>query len=146
MRKLAAVTLALLSLLTAASAQDNLAAWLDFDFARQTIKPSQFSGLPADNLKTLRGILFGRHGRIFKDADIKGYLENQPWYKPNPDFKNSMLNDIERKNLDLIRDEEARQHPSIQPGDMRFYRSRLITPKKWGQHSGAEWTVLAAEI
>lgn len=146
MRKLAAVILVLFSLMTVASAQDNLAAWLDFDFATQTIKPAQFTGLPPENLKTLRGIVFGRHGRIFKDADIKIYLENQSWYKPNPDFTNSMLNDIERRNLDLIRDQEARHHPAIQPGDMRFYRSRLITPKKWGQHSGAEWTVLAAEI
>src|SRR5450432_1709542 len=106
-------------------------------------------GIPAlalDNLKILRGLVFGRHGRIFKDGDIRGYLENQPWYKPNPDFNNSMLNDVERRNLDLIRDQEASQHPSIQPGDMRFYRARLITAKKWGQHSGAEWTVLAAEI
>jgi hypothetical protein len=57
-----------------------------------------------------------------------------------------MLNDIERRNLDLIRDEEARQHESIQPGDLRFWRTRIITPKKWGKHSGSEWTVLAAEI
>ena len=146
LKKLAAVTFLLLALGIPALAQDNLASWLDFDFAKQIIKPSQFTGLPLDNLKILRGLVFGRHGRIFKDGDIRGYLENQPWYKPNPDFNNSMLNDVERRNLDLIRDQEASQHPSIQPGDMRFYRARLITAKKWGQHSGAEWTVLAAEI
>src|SRR5882672_4948637 len=144
--KYATVFILLIASLTAAHAQDNLAAWLDFDFAKQTIKPSQFAGLPLDNLKILRGLVFGRHGRIFKDNDIKGYLENQSWYKPNPDFTNAMLNDIERRNLDLIRDAEASQHPAIQPGDMRFWRTRLITPKKWGQHSGAEWNVLAAEI
>ena len=57
-----------------------------------------------------------------------------------------MLNDQERQNLDVIRDAEASKHETVQPGDMRFYRNRLITPKKWGQHTGAEWTVLAAEI
>src|SRR5450432_1171826 len=107
LKKLAAVTFLLLALGIPALAQDNLASWLDFDFAKQIIKPSQFTGLPLDNLKILRGLVFGRHGRIFKDGDIRGYLENQPWYKPNPDFNNSMLNDVERRNLDLIRDQEA---------------------------------------
>jgi hypothetical protein len=144
--KCSTVFLLLLLSVTAASAQDNLAAWLDFDFAKQTIKPSQFKGLPSDNLTILRGLVFGRHGRIFKDAEIKRYLEDQSWYKPDPNFSNSMLNEIEVGNLDLIRDEEARQHQSIQPGDMRFWRTRVITPKKWGKHSGSEWTVLAAEI
>ena len=144
--KCSTVFILLIMSLTAVNAQDNLAAWLDFDFAKQTIKPSQFVGLPLENLKILRGLVFGRHGRIFKDADIRNYLENQKWYKPDPDFSNLMLNGVERRNLDLIRDAEASQHPSIEPGDMRFWRTRLITPRKWGQHSGAEWTVLAAEI
>jgi len=127
-------------------AQDNLQPWENFEFGKQSIKQAQISSLSLDDLKFLRGIVFGRHGRIFKDAEIKDYLEKQPWYKPDQAFQNSVLNDTERQNLDVIRDAEAGKHDSIQPGDMRFYRARLITPKKWGQHTGAEWTVLAAEI
>jgi YARHG domain len=144
--KYSAIFMLLIVPCTIAHAQDNLAAWLDFDFAKQTIKPTQFNGLPLDNLKILRGIVFGRHGRVFKDADIKVYLENQSWYKPNPDFSNSMLNDVERKNLDLIRDAEANQHATVQPGDMRYWRTRALTTKKLGVHSGAEWLVLRSEV
>jgi hypothetical protein len=127
-------------------AQDALKPWENFDFDKQSIKQSQVASLSLDDLKFLRGIVFGRHGRIFKDIEIKDYLEKQPWYKPNEGFQNSVLNDLERQNLDVIRDAEASKHDSVQPGDLRFYRNRLITAKKWGEHTGAEWTVLAAEI
>ena len=127
-------------------AQDSIDAWEKFDFATNTIKSSQIQTMRLDELKLLRGIVFGRHGRMFKDADIKYFLESKDWFKPNPEFKNSMLNKVERQNLDLIRITEASKHATIQPGDMRYWRDRLITPKKLGRHSGAEWTVLTAEI
>jgi hypothetical protein len=90
--------------------------------------------------------VFGRHGRIFKDAEIKYFLESKSWYKPSAEFKNSMLNDIERRNLDVIRIAEASKHGTIQPGDMRYWRDRPITARKLGSHSGAEWKVLVAEV
>jgi hypothetical protein len=132
--------------LLAVRAQDNLQAWENFDFARQAVKPAEIAVLSLDDLKFLRGIVFGRHGRIFKDAEIKAYLERQSWYKPSPEFQNSVLNDTERQNLDLIREAEATKHEQVEPGDMRIYRNRALTNKKLGQHTGAELTVLAAEV
>jgi hypothetical protein len=127
-------------------AQDGIDAWKDFDFAKTAIKPAQIQPLYLEDLKLLRGLVFGRHGRIFKDAEIKAYLEAQSWFKPNPDFNNSMLNNTERRSLDLIRIAEASKHDTIQPGDMRYWVDRPITPKKLGKHSGAEWKVLIAEV
>ena len=129
-----------------ASAQDSMDVWKDYDFAKTAIKPTQLQSVPLEDLKLLRGLVFGRHGRVFKDAEIKTYLEAQSWFKSNPDFKNSSLNDIERHNLDLIRIAEASKHETIQPGDMRYWRDRNVVPKKLGKHSGAEWKVLVAEI
>jgi hypothetical protein len=57
-----------------------------------------------------------------------------------------MLNATENRNLDLIRDAEASKHLNVQPGDMRYWRSRTLTAKKLGVHSGAEWRVLRAEV
>ena len=116
------------------------------DFSKTSLKQTQVQKLSPEDLKLLRGIIFGRHGRVFKDNDIKIYLEEQSWYKPNPDFKNSMLSDMERRNLDLIRIAEAAKHETVQPGDMRYWRDRQITARKLGKHSGAEWKVLLAEI
>ena len=129
-----------------AQAQDTMDSLKNLDFSKTSLKQSQIQKLYLEDLKLLRGIIFGRHGRVFKDNDIKFYLEEQSWYKPNFDFKNSMLNDMERRNLDLIRIAEAAKHETIQPGDMRYWRNRQITAKKLGKHSGAEWKVLLAEV
>jgi hypothetical protein len=129
-----------------AAAQDPIDALKAFEFSKSALKQSQIQKLSPEDLKLLRGIIFGRHGRVFRDNDIKIFLEEQSWYKPNPDFKNSMLNDVERRNLDLIRIAEAAKHEFIQPGDMRYWRGRQITPRKLGKHSGAEWKVLLAEV
>ncbi len=102
-------------------AQDVLDPLKDLDFSKTSLKPIQIQKLEMYELKLLRGIIFGRHGRVFKDSEIKGYL-------------------------DLIRIAEATKHEFIQPGDMRYWVSRQITPRKLGKHSGAEWKVLVAEV
>ncbi|HEV8431595.1 MAG TPA: YARHG domain-containing protein [Pyrinomonadaceae bacterium] len=127
-------------------AQDTMDGLKELDFSKTSLKQGQVLKLSPEDLKLLRGIIFGRHGRIFKDNDIKVYLEEQSWFKPDSDFKNSMLNATERQNLDIIRIAEASKHETIQPGDMRYWRDRQITPRKLGKHSGAEWKVLVAEV
>lgn len=130
-------------------AQDEYTAvkgWESFDFAARSITPAQIRALSLDHLKLVRGIVFGKHGRIFKDPDIRRYLESRSWYKADPNFQNSALNNTERKNLDVIRDAEARKHTQVEPGDMRFYRTRLLTRTRLGHHSNAEWTVLGSEV
>ena len=126
--------------------QDTLARWTSFDFANKSLRSSDLTRLSLYDLKQMRGIVFGRHGRIFKDAEIQLYLREQDWYQPNPDFTNSMLNDTERRNLDVIRIAEAGKHPTVQPGDMRYWQTRPLTIRKLGTHSGAEWRVLRAEV
>ena len=112
-------------------AQDPLDAWKEFDFSKTALKQAQVQALAIEDLKLLRGIVFGRHGRVFKDAEIKAYLESQAWYKANSDFSNSMLNDTERRNLDLIRVAEASRHETIQPGDMRYWKDRAVRKRNW---------------
>jgi hypothetical protein len=127
-------------------AQDSMQRWHSFDFAKSALKPADIASVPLEDLKLMRGIVFGRHGRVFKDAEIGAYLTAQDWYKANPDFKNSLLNKTENRNLDLIRDAEASKHQTVQPGDMRYWRTRALTARKLGKHSGAEWLVLRSEV
>jgi len=127
-------------------AQDTIDTLKDLDFGKTSLKQAQVQKLETWDLQLLRGVIFGRHGRVFKNGEIKSYLDEQSWYKPNPDFTNSMLNDTERRNLDLIRIAEAAKHETIQPGDMRYWRDRQIPLRKLGKHSGAEWKVLLAEV
>lgn len=131
---------------TAKAGCDFLSDYDTFDFSRQLLKREEVESQDVYSLKFLRGILFGRHGRLFKDPEIDTYLKCRPWFKPNPNFSNSQLNQTERTNLDLIRETEAKKHDWIEPGDMRFFRDQVITEKMLGYHTGAEWRVLRAEV
>jgi hypothetical protein len=134
------------SFLTAAQAQKSLEEWENVDFSKRSIRLAEIEKLSEENLKLMRGLIFGRHGRVFKDALIRNYLEGRAWFKANPNFQNSLLNSTERANLDVIREAEAKKHAHIEPGDLRFYQKRLITTKQLGEHTGAEWQVLRAEV
>jgi hypothetical protein len=141
--------LILLAPFSIASAQDEYASvktWETFDFSGRSVATADLSALTLEDLKLVRGIVFGKHGRVFKDPEIRRFLESRTWFKANPDFQNSKLNDTERRNLDVIRIAEAQKHETVQPGDMRLYQDRALTRKKLGGHTTAEWTVLAAEI
>ncbi len=141
--------LAMLSAFSSVLAQDeyaNIKNWESFNFRGRSIAAKDLNALTLYDLKLVRGIVFGKHGRIFKDSDIKRYLQSRDWYKPDAEFKNSSLNDTERENLDVIRLTEAAQHETVEPGDMRLYQNKLLTRRKLGTHTNAEWTVLAAEV
>jgi hypothetical protein len=100
----------------------------------------------ADDYALLRGVIFGKHGRIFKERSIQDYLEKQTWYKADPKFSNKALTAGERANLDFIRLVEAEKHPSIEPGDMRIWKAKLIIDDNLRDYTGAELTILIAEI
>jgi hypothetical protein len=138
-----------LSAFSVANAQEEYAAlktWENFDFGARNVATADMSALALEDLKLVRGIVFGKHGRVFKDPDIKRFLDSRTWFKADPNFQNSALNDTERRNLDVIRIAEAQKHETVQPGDMRLYQDRALTRKKLGEHTSAELTVLAAEI
>ena len=148
-RTLPALLIILFSTCIAIQAQDDypsMKRWESFDFAGTRMTDRDISGLTTDDLKLVRGVVFGKHGRIFKDPEIRRFLESRSWYKADGNFNNSALNETERHNLDIIRIGEAKQHETVQPGDMRLYMDRALTRKKLGTHTNAEWTVLASEI
>jgi hypothetical protein len=135
-------------------AQDNLKKYHNFDFSKKKLTKTELANLkyqeddfePVNELALLRGIVFGKYGRIFIEKDIQNYLEKQSWYKPNKNFKNSLLKPLERTNLDLIRLAEAERHNYVEPGDLRYWISKDIPEEKIYTWSAANWTVLIAEF
>ena len=122
-------------------------SWETIDYEHHWLKEPEVANLSLGELRLMRGIIFGRHGRIFGvDEDIDHYLRKRNWYKPDETFDNSSLNNVERGNLDVIRGEEAKRHKHVEPGDMRWWKSRLLTEAQLGEHTGPELRVLLAEI
>lgn len=130
--------------------QFNKQNWDKFDFTKQKVSKARLSKLkieyPVDELALLRGVVFGKRGRVFKERSIQDYLEKQAWYKPNPKFSNAILTKTERDNLDLIRLEEAARHDFVQPGDLRYWQARAIPDDKLYSETSAGWRIMIAEI
>jgi len=126
--------------------ETDLTKWESFDFSKNGIEIKDVQDLPLEELRLLRGIVFGKRGRIFKDKDIADYLKTRSWYKPNKNFQNSMLGDVERKNIDVIREAEALQHSYIEPGDLRFWQTKVMTEEELGYHTAAEWKIILSEV
>lgn len=127
-------------------AQDNVKKYANFDFTKKLVTKAELAKLEHYDLQLLRGIVFGKRGRIFVEKEIQDYLTKQSWYKPKSSFKNSVLTVNERKNIDLIREAEAANHDAVEPGDLRFWMKKEIPDEKIYTNSAADWSVMIAEF
>lgn len=100
--------------------------WHAFDYKTKLVTVADLKKLQHEELQLMRGVVFGKHGRIFKEKFIQDYLEKQTWYKGSEDFSNSVLTATERKNIDNIREYEAKFHLFVEPGDLRFWEGKKI--------------------
>lgn len=145
--KLFAVGLLLaFSLAAIAQQTDPLKKYHSYNFSKKMLKRAELEKMEHYELQDLRGIIFGKRGRIFVEKSIQEYLEKQSWYKPNKNYSNSVLTANERKNIDLTREVEAEKHDRVEPGDLRWWKTKLIPEEKMYVNSAAEWTVMIAEI
>jgi hypothetical protein len=60
-------------------------------------------------VKVLRNEIYARHGKIFKSESLQAVFANLKWYKPNPNFKESMLNEYEKANANFILNYEKKR-------------------------------------
>ena len=127
-------------------AQDAMKKWQTYDFGKQKLTKTQITKLDIEKLQILRGIVFGKRGRIFKEKTIQDYLTKQTWYKPKENFSNAVLTKIERDNLDIIRLAEAAVHDGVQPGDLRYWQTREIPDEKLYTETSAQWRIMIAEV
>lgn len=53
-------------------------------------------------LDIMRNEIYARHGRRFVKAKYQTYFNAQPWYEVNPNYSDSLLSSIERRNAQYI--------------------------------------------
>lgn len=67
---------------------------------------SDIAGLSSSQLRLARNEIYARHGRKFDDSELQAYFNSKSWYVgyiDPEDFSDSMLSDIEKSNIDLIK-------------------------------------------
>ena len=75
------------------------------DSDTRVLEEKDIQGFTAEQCRLARNELYARHGRIFDDASLQSHFQACSWYHgtiPASDFSESMLNDVEIKNRDLI--------------------------------------------
>ncbi|MDY3929450.1 MAG: YARHG domain-containing protein [Clostridia bacterium] len=66
------------------------------------ITKSDLEGKSSDEIALIRNEIFARHGYIFTTEPYITYFNQKSWYVPNSSFDSSMLNSIEKANVDFI--------------------------------------------
>jgi hypothetical protein len=66
------------------------------------VSPKLLDGLELEDVKTLRLEIFARRGRVYKSKFLNDYFKSFDWYKPDPNFKETALSNIEKKNVKIL--------------------------------------------
>ncbi len=73
------------------------------------LSDSDLQGISRDDLTLARNEIYARHGRKFKDDDIREYFESQAWYiglVSADQFDDSVLSSVEKSNISTIKSYE----------------------------------------
>ncbi|MCM1303475.1 MAG: YARHG domain-containing protein [Lachnospiraceae bacterium] len=85
------------------------------------LDPAELAGWSDNSLWIARNEIYARHGRQFANAYLQHYFDRCTWYEgeiPPQEFSESVLNQVEKDNLQLLAAAEAeydRQHPYPKP-------------------------------
>ncbi|MCI8661308.1 MAG: YARHG domain-containing protein [Lachnospiraceae bacterium] len=82
------------------------------------LSEEELKNISKEELKIARNEIYARHGRKFQSQDLQKYFESKTWYRGTVDpanFSESLLNDYEKKNVQLIQrlEETAQSFPEL---------------------------------
>lgn len=76
------------------------------DSAMRLLSPVELKDMSDYELFIARNEIFARHGRVFQKQELREHFGSKSWYRGtvSPEaFSDSMLSDIERKNIEIIK-------------------------------------------
>ena len=87
-----------------------------FSYEYDELSADSVKYLPKDILRIARNEIFAKHGYIFETEDLKQFFSYKEWYKGTvkpSDWNDSVLNECEKKNLELISKYEKEEHKAL---------------------------------
>ena len=66
--------------------------------ANKALSAEDVKGKSEKEIWIAKNEIFARHGRNFTNPELAQHFSQQPWYKANPDYKESSLSPIEKRN------------------------------------------------
>lgn len=87
--------------------------------SKRELTTKELEKLTKEELKLARNEIYARHGRMFKSEELQEYFNAKSWYKGTikpGDFKEDVLSEIEKRNVDLIIEAEKKAEDVIETG------------------------------
>lgn len=81
-------------------------AEIDYTKLEFPLKPTDLEGFSKPALRIWRNAIYARHGRIFKSEDLQALFNEYVWYKPDENYTDDKLSDIDKANIKLIQEFE----------------------------------------
>jgi hypothetical protein len=72
------------------------------ELSTKPITRRMLEGLFIEDAQKLRNEIYARHGKVFKDQNLRNYFSSFDWYKPDPKFREASLSLTERRNYAAI--------------------------------------------
>lgn len=73
------------------------------DSSSRALLAGELMGFSPEMLALIRNEIYARHGYIFSKKKYAEYFSSKTWYRPNPNFNESMLSSVEKQNIYLIK-------------------------------------------
>ena len=83
-------------------------AGIDYAKLERPLVPSDLEGFSKAALRIWRNAVYARHGRTFKSEDLQALFNEYAWYKPDNEYTDDKLTDIDRANIKLIQEIEKK--------------------------------------
>ena len=77
-------------------------AGIDYTKLERPLLPSELEGFSKPALRIWRNAIYARHGRTFKSEDLQALFNEYAWYKPDENYSDEKLTDIDIQNIKLI--------------------------------------------
>ena len=83
-------------------------AGIDYTKLERHLLPSDLEGFSKSALRIWRNAVYARHGRTFKREDLQALFNEYDWYKPDENYSDEKLSDIDKANIKLIQEFEQK--------------------------------------
>ena len=83
-------------------------AGIDYLKLERPLVPADLEGFSKPALRIWRNAVYARHGRTFKSEDLQALFNEYAWYKPDEEYSDDELTDIDRANIKLIQEFERK--------------------------------------
>ena len=88
------------------------------NLSKEQLSKADLFSLSKKQLSILRNSFYAKYGYNFKNIDLRDYFETNCkaqgiTYKINPNFSESIFNEVERKNIELIKEMENLKEPVL---------------------------------